>query len=393
MKSLIITGGGFAGAYIAKELEKEFAVMLIDTKDYFEFTPSVLRVLVEPNCLKKIEAPHTAYLKKAVIVRSKVTAVSTSEVFTGGKLSERKRYPFDYLVIASGSRYNAPIKSSQDIAIAARGEELKDYAQRLEKAQSVLIIGGGVVGTELAAEIAEKFPDKKITIVHAQAELLERNPSKARKYAEKFLRQRGVEIIFKERVLGVKESGIKRNGQEKKEKRGKVEPEVFVTDKKRKISAEIAFFCTGIMPNSEFMKKREEDGKEDIGKKTVDEKGFIQVNEFLQVVSTNNTFAVGDVNDIKEEKTAQSAEKQAEIVVQNLRAMVSGKEPATLKKYVVKPRPMVISLGKWKGIFVHKNVVWAGILPAVMKKIIEFRTMRKYGSKEGLKQGFSYSQQ
>jgi NADH dehydrogenase FAD-containing subunit len=46
---VVIVGGGFAGAYVAKALEDCFRVTLVDNKDYFEFTPSVLRTIVEPN--------------------------------------------------------------------------------------------------------------------------------------------------------------------------------------------------------------------------------------------------------------------------------------------------------------------------------------------------------
>ena len=42
MKKLIILGGGFAGAKIAKALENIYDVILIDSKDYFEFTPGIL---------------------------------------------------------------------------------------------------------------------------------------------------------------------------------------------------------------------------------------------------------------------------------------------------------------------------------------------------------------
>ena len=65
MKSVVIIGGGFAGAYAAKHLENDFNVTLIDGKDYFEFTPSVLRTIVEPTHIKKIQVLHTHYFQQA----------------------------------------------------------------------------------------------------------------------------------------------------------------------------------------------------------------------------------------------------------------------------------------------------------------------------------------
>lgn len=340
MKHLIIIGGGFAGAYIAKELEQEFNVTLFDTKDYFEFTPSILRTLVEPEHAKKIEVRHKTYLQKATIIQEAVTAIDQKKVIT-----KKNEYSFDYLVIASGSRYNAPIKA-QNIVIASRGKELQKYARQLQEAKHVLIVGGGVVGTELAAEIVQHFPHKTITLVHAQAELLERTPAKARRYAEAFLRKRGVELIFRERVTETKHKGK------------------YVTDAEREIPADLVFLCTGIAPNSELMNDKDLNGKK-----------FVKVNEFLQLTADQQIFAAGDVNDVKEEKTAQSAEKQAGVVVENIRALAEGRE---LQRYVSKPRPMVISLGKWDGIFIHKNFVLNGVVPSLMKQLIEWKTMRKY---------------
>ena len=36
MKKILVIGGGFAGSYIAKKLEKKFDVTLVDTKDLKE---------------------------------------------------------------------------------------------------------------------------------------------------------------------------------------------------------------------------------------------------------------------------------------------------------------------------------------------------------------------
>jgi NADH dehydrogenase FAD-containing subunit len=52
---VVIIGGGFAGTYCARLLEHDLKVTLIDTKENFEFTPSFLRLLVQPNKLKTIQ--------------------------------------------------------------------------------------------------------------------------------------------------------------------------------------------------------------------------------------------------------------------------------------------------------------------------------------------------
>ena len=98
MKKVIVIGGGFAGSHIAKELQNEFDVTLIDSKDYFEFTPSILRSIVKPSHVKEIQVLHAHYLPKCKIIVGCVEEVSKEYV----KLKDEKIF-YDYLVIASGS--------------------------------------------------------------------------------------------------------------------------------------------------------------------------------------------------------------------------------------------------------------------------------------------------
>lgn len=342
MKRLVIIGGGFAGTTVAKLLEHELEVTLIDTKNYFEFTPGILRTVIEPKHMRAIQSLHTHHLHKTNIVVSKVLSVTSRFVQTA-----HKTYPYDYLVIASGSSYNPPIKES-DVVIATRAEHLREYHRKLEEASSVLIIGGGLVGVELAAEIVEHYPKKQITIVHAADRLIERNQPKAVAYATEFLTERGVKIRYNELVTGGE------NGK-------------FTTNLGNIITADTAFMCTGTIPNYEFMAAHLPE--------KLTERNLIKVNELLQVEGLPNVFAAGDINDRLVEKTAQNSERQAKTAAQNILALEAGKP---LVRYTSQPTPMVISLGKWHGIFAHKKFVWTGLIPGLMKTFIEKREMLKY---------------
>src|SRR3989344_4286946 len=340
MKKIVIIGGGFAGAYIAKNLEDKFDVSLIDTKDYFEFTPGILRTIVEPKHVKKVQILHSHYLKKTKLYRNKVINISNGYVFF-----KMNKINYDYLIICSGSSYNSHIKT-QNLVIASRANELRDCYSRLNKARKILIIGGGLVGVELASEIATHYDNKEITIVDAGDRLISRNSLKASKYAEKFLTKRNVIIKYNEFVVG-------------NEIRG------FITNKQNRLKADIAFLCTGIKPNSDFLK--------DNFSKNINEKGYVKVNQYLQL--NENIFAAGDVNDVKEEKTAQNAEFHAKNIVDNLINLEEGKE---LVPYETNSRIMIISLGKWKGILDYKDFTLTGFIPGILKSLIERKTMRRY---------------
>src|SRR3989338_11245284 len=105
MKRVVVIGGGFAGTCIASRLQKYFAVTLIDSKSYFEFTPSILRTILEPDHWNKIKVLHKSYLPHTRFILGVVSRVNKEHVQVG-----KEKIPFDYLVICSGSGYNAPIK-------------------------------------------------------------------------------------------------------------------------------------------------------------------------------------------------------------------------------------------------------------------------------------------
>ena len=147
-KRVVIIGGGFAGTKAAKSLETIFNVTLLDIKDYFEYTPSILRTITEPKVIRKIQIPYLDCLKYTVFIKGEVQNITETEVITS-----THTLPYDYLIISSGSVYSTPIKDFNFI-VSQRAKEMISYAEKLRKSSSILIIGGGIVGVELAAEIA-----------------------------------------------------------------------------------------------------------------------------------------------------------------------------------------------------------------------------------------------
>lgn len=341
MKKLIIIGGGFAGTLIAKKLENSFETVLIDNKDYFEYTPGILRTIVEPKILKKIQVLHNHYLFKTQIIKACIKKFNDNEII----LDNNNKLKFDYLVIASGTSYSLPIKED-NIIKATRAKHLLEHHKKLQEAKIITVIGGGLVGVELASEIIEKYPEKNITIIQSGNRLMPRLNIKSTKYAQKFLEKKNVKIIFNERVTSVKDNNC-------------------ITEKNTKIKFDLVFIATGVKPNSDF-----------IDKKHLDDKGFVNVNDQLQIYNTKNIFAAGDIISIKEEKTAQNAEHHAKIIINNLKKLDNNHKD--LSTYKSKNIVLVISLGKKKGILDYKSISIRGYFPAILKILIEWWYMRNY---------------
>ncbi|EFA86067.1 putative apoptosis inducing factor [Heterostelium album PN500] len=346
-KRVVIVGGGFSGSMVAQKLENDFQVTLVDTKDYFEFTPSILRTIVEPTHIRSIQVLHSHYLKHTNVVQKEVIGVHPREVVT-----DDRTIPFDYLVINSGSSYNSPFKESSVVA-SARANTLRENYYHIRKLKKILIIGGGIVGVELAAEIVSHFKGKEVTLIHSQSKLMNRFPKKAIKYSEQYLVDHGVRIVHNERVIAHKGN-------------------IFITDQGSEIIADQAFLCTGIVPNSDMMKASFPD--------VISEFGYIKSNEYLQMAGTTfyrNIYVSGDVLNVREEKLAQTAENTADIVVNNIYAMEARKE-SSMKQYKSFSKPILISLGKYCAIFVYKDWVFTGFIPALLKEAVEWKTMIRY---------------
>jgi apoptosis-inducing factor 2 len=340
-KKVVIVGGGFAGFRAAKKLENIYDVILIDEKDYFEYTPSILRVVVDPSHKNKIRIAYKKYLKSAIFRFEKVIEMDKRIVATS-----KNRYYYDFAVICTGSEYGA-LLADKSIVKAGNSKELMLSTAMLKKSGSVNIVGGGLVGVELAAEIIGKYPDKQVTIIHNMDSLIERNPSKARSYAFNFLKKKGVRVIFGEKVV------LNKNN-------------VCITENGLEYKADIVFSCIGISPRSGFLKKALAN--------SMDNKSSIIVNSYLQLDGFPNVFAAGDITSILEEKLAQNAEKQGSIVAENI-IRIQRKKP--LKVYVPKKRAIVISLGRWNGILVYGKFVITGKIPGILKNFIEWFEMFK----------------
>jgi NADH dehydrogenase FAD-containing subunit len=63
---VVIVGASFAGLACARSLRMDFKVTLVDQRDYFEYTPGILRLFVKPEYLKELCASITLFKVSAI---------------------------------------------------------------------------------------------------------------------------------------------------------------------------------------------------------------------------------------------------------------------------------------------------------------------------------------
>ncbi|KAF5446324.1 hypothetical protein F2P56_031961 [Juglans regia] len=264
-KRVVVVGGGVGGSVLAHSLQSVVDVVLIDQKEYYEIPWASLRSMVEPSFAERSVINHSDYLPSVQIITSAATNITDEEVITAGG----NTVAYDYLVIATG--HSEPLPRSRE-------ERLNEYRADFEKiksANSVLIVGGGPTGVELAGEIAVDFPGKKVILVHRGTRLLEFIGPKASRRALDWLVAKKVEVILNQSVnLNFSSDGI------------------FQTSAGETITADCHFVCTGKPVGSSWI-------KETILRDSLDIHERLMVDKHLRVRGRNNIFAIGDITDVK----------------------------------------------------------------------------------------------
>lgn len=56
---------------------------------------------------------------------------------------------------------------------------LRSHQQHVQRAKSVLVVGGGAVGVQIATDIKAYFPEKQVTMVHSRDRVMQTFHQKA----------------------------------------------------------------------------------------------------------------------------------------------------------------------------------------------------------------------
>ena len=189
MPRVVVVGASFAGLYAAKGLRRAADVVLIDASDEWEYTPAVHEVLGGHRQPDTILTSFTETLPGVEFVKGVAVAANEREVHVELGDGEMKRVHYDHLIISVGCSYARPIKAQ--LASLDRRAQLAGAQRELGDASSVLVVGGGAVGVEVAGELAANHT---VTLTARESELVSDLPEAARRYALEALRSKNVRV-------------------------------------------------------------------------------------------------------------------------------------------------------------------------------------------------------
>lgn len=242
-KRVVVIGGGLGGLRVVKALRKsEFQVVLIDKNNYHQFPPLIYQVSsagLEPS---NISFPFRRSLQDREDFFFRMGEVLSIDGKEKALQTTFGTVHYDYLVIAAGATTNffgnenieknaLPMKTVTE-AMKLRNTLLENLEKaevttdemELQELMTVVVVGGGPSGVEIAGAMAEMkrvvvphdYPDldsKKIQIilVNSGDRLLKSMDEASSARAERDLRGMGVNVMLGKRVTDYRDNVIYMN--------------------------------------------------------------------------------------------------------------------------------------------------------------------------------------
>ena len=373
-KNLVIIGGGFAGATLARKVEKllpeEWEIYLLSKTNFITYNPLLPEVVGASILPGHVLAPL-----RQMVRRSRVRMVTVNHIDVEKQIIEYEndqpgQLRYDELVIAAGVKANVgmvqgmaehamPLKTVGDAVsirnhIISRIEQATIHPDPEYRAHltTFIIIGGGFSGVEVAGEVddflreATRFyknvnhEDCRIILLHGTDCLLPELSQGLGRKTEKIFAKRGIDVRLNARAVEVTEN--------------------CVALKSGEVIQGGTVVCTiGTTPH----KFLEQSGFET-------NRGRLLVSDDMSVSGYENIWAIGDcaiVPNAHDQQncppTAQFADRQAKQLAGNINRHIRGQATRPFK---YKPAGMLASIGHNKAVAEIYGIELSGFLGWLM---------------------------
>ncbi|MGH7919313.1 MAG: NAD(P)/FAD-dependent oxidoreductase [Candidatus Dormibacteraceae bacterium] len=294
---VVVVGAGFGGLTATRQLaSSSVAVTLVDRNDFHLFRPLLYQAALGLLNASEIAQPVRKVIRRLHNCTFRQATATGVDLSRKQLLTDRGVIPYDYLIVATGSRSNF----FDDAALKRRALPLTDLAEglalrnwvfdRFERASwerdperrrellTFVVAGGGPTGVELSGALAEliqlvlpgDFPDLdlsqvRVLLLEGADHLLGGFVSKLSESSLKELRRRGIEVWLNALVSEMRQDRI------------------FVADG-RQVAASTLIWTAGVQA-SELPAR--------LGAAT-DRLGRVVVESSLQLPGYDQVFVIGD---------------------------------------------------------------------------------------------------
>ncbi|MEK4293321.1 NAD(P)/FAD-dependent oxidoreductase [Paenibacillus sp. FSL R5-0914] len=353
MRTLLVLGGGYGGLALIQELlnnhlPQDIEIILIDRMPYqgikTEYYALAAGTVTDYHL--RIQFPVHPRL---TIRYGEVTSIDLDSRIVTMEPDETVSY--DILAIALGctdNYHNIPGADQYTCSIQTFAGTRETY-QRLNDVKpygTINIVGGGLSGVELAAELRESRPDLNIAILDRGERVLSAFPAKLSQYVEEWFHHHQVQTLGRVSVSHVEKDALF-NGTEE-------------------ILSDVTVWTAGIQPVKVVQEL------------TVpkDRGGRIILDEYYRVPDYPEVYVIGDCASLPFAPSAQAAGAQGEQVAQVIQALWRGETP---KLHPIRLKGTLGSLGKKAGFGLMGQRSVKGRVPRILKSGVLWMSKRTLG--------------
>ncbi len=354
MKKLVILGGGYGGLTVAKELLEgdipaDTVMIMIDRMPYQGLKTEYYALAAGTVSEQDIRV-HFPVDPRLILKYGEVTAVDPEQKVI--RFANDEPLSYDWLVIALGcvdKYHNIPGAQEYSNSIQSLSATRKTYQAANDTAPygQITIVGGGLSGVEMAAELRESRPDLNIRILDRGASVLSPFPERLQRYVREWMLEHDIELRSHVSLSRL-EGGLLYNQQE-----------IIQTD--------ITIWTAGIQPSPIVQNLN----------LPKDNQGRLTINEYHQLPDYNEIYVVGDCAALPFSPSGQAAEAQGKQVAEVLQAVWKNETPRLGK---IKLKGVLGSLGKKAGFgLMGKRTVMLGMVPRALKSGVLWMSKRHLG--------------
>lgn len=213
-KGIVIVGASHGGVQLAASLREKgyegpLAMLTSEADLPYQKPPLSKGYIKDPEPKPSLLRPEKFYTDRNIDLRLSTEAVAIDRTAASVTLADGSAIPCSSIALAVGSRPRripVPNIDAPGVLELRTYEDSQAIKAGFDAAASVLVIGGGFIGLEIAATAAQL--GKSVTVLEAEARLMARAVSPAvSAYFLEYLSGLGADIRLNARVSGIRLSG------------------------------------------------------------------------------------------------------------------------------------------------------------------------------------------